>query len=167
MYQKKTVIIVAISMLFAGILLGAGIGFYVSIKASETIAMSAELIHGERTSFWSNRSYNAYLNEPPIVGIWGLEGMAEEFSKLLNDTIEYQLFFDKQTLYKDLLITHARLVKLYNKVGNKDKVSYHEKKALHYAELGYPSGELNDMNNILEFVEKIDIANKKHEEGKI
>lgn len=160
MYQKQTVIIVAITMLFAGILLGTGIGIYASIKTSEEIAQSAQLIHGERTSYWSSRSYNAYLNEPPVVGIWALEGMVEEFNKLLGDASDNQLFYDRQTLYKDLFIAHARLVKLHNKTGN-NKAMFHKEQAMHYAQLGYPSEKLNNIDNIINFVEKIDTAQKE------
>ena len=163
MYDKKTVIIVAITVLFAGILLGAGLGFYASNKASETLALSAELIHGKRSTSWSNRAFNVYMNGPVNLGIWALEGVAEEYELLLKDIIEYQLVYDKPTLYYDLMLTNARLAKLYNKTGNTDKVKFHEEKTLHYAQLAHPDNQqYKSLSNIMNAVEKIDEnANKQ------
>ena len=157
MYTKKTVIIVAISFLFAGILLGGGIGFYLSNKVSETIAFSAELVHGERSLGWSNRAFDAYMNGSADIGIWALEGVAKEYELLLKDEIEYQFIYDKPTLYADLMFTNARLAKLYKETGNVDKVKFHGEQTLHYAQLAYTNKEhYSSLSKIMESVEKLD-----------
>lgn len=117
-------------------------------------------------SYYSEFTYEAYLGEQPEIGIWALKRDISIFNTLLIHHKDYKDIYSEETLYGDLMFSHARLAKLYEKVGTQNMVNENIDKSLSYASLAYPEYKVDNKKKMLEIIDRQDrnIATSKNKE---
>ena len=101
-----------------------------------------------------NRAYRAYQHESSSVAIYAL---AENLDKLKQaEDIGETPFISKQILSIDLMLTHARLAKLYAETGQTNLSSQHIVEALDYAKSGGKFSEITNQAALMEMLAKFD-----------
>ena len=130
---------------------GAFIGWYTyAYKASENIQTYKSLQKDKYTFNLSNRTYQAYKEEDPIVAIWAL-----------TNFIEYLENREKSSLFTDYVFTtliqisHARLALTYKKLDNDEKYQYYINKSVAMANEKLDK-ELYTVEAMIDFVKSAD-----------
>ncbi len=168
MFKNKKYIITVTIVFTIGTLLGVIIGakyggafivlqqFNEMEKFQESKNELEEKGFAKCSAYYSEKSYEAYLQEKPVVGTWALNGEIDILNILLTDHKEYNDLFSEETLYADLMFTHARLSKLYEKLENQNLVNENIKKALSYSNLAYPEYKVENKQKLLEIIDRLD-----------
>jgi hypothetical protein len=154
--MNKKAWLFCIGSLIVGLVIGC---FAELIWAGGTIANTIACLEMTSVGEMENRAFQAYLHESAPVAIYALTQALnkEKEAEQLGGTP----FMSKQIISVDLLLTHARLAKLYAQTGQTNLSSQHFEEALNYAKT---EGKLQTITNqaaLLDFVAKIDKGVKK------
>ena len=99
------------------------------------------------------RAIQAYKHESVPVAIYAMTELLQR--QKAAEQIGETPFLSKQIMSVDLMLTHARLAKLYGEAGETNLSEQHFAEALHYAEAdGKPA--ITNRDTLMGFVEKID-----------
>ncbi len=168
MFKNKKYIITVAIVFVIGTLLGGFIGakyggafivlqrFNDMEKFQESKMDFEEKGFAKCSGYYTERSYEAYLQEKPETAIWALNGDIAILNILLTDHKEYNDLYSEKTLYADLMFSHARLSKLYEKIKNQNLVDENIKKAISYSNLAYPEYKVDNKGKLLEVIDRLD-----------
>jgi len=148
-----------ISFTFLGLVLGIIVGVIATVffivpdmVKSMFMLQEYEFIRNEDTAI------EAYLNEPPEIGIWALQNYINSINQALNDRglekahASFFLISPKNSLG----FAHARLALLYEKKGDELKKDEHTSKAFEYIK----SAAINSEEKLFQLVITLDENHK-------
>jgi hypothetical protein len=160
--MKKIIIFTVI-----GLLIGMGLGSVVTIaylghKLAKSMFMlqEVELIRSESDAI------EAYLNEPPEIGIWAFENFINAMNRVIKERRETagEEYFFLIVNHKDTLkYAHVRLALLYGKAGNDLKRKENLEKAFEYCDSVKIEEELLE-ERLIKAVTKLDSEYKSLDE---
>ncbi|MEI6195224.1 MAG: hypothetical protein WCS42_12935 [Verrucomicrobiota bacterium] len=101
----------------------------------------------------SKRAQNAYQHESRPVAIYALTELLDKQNA--TDHIGETAFMSKQIISIDLMLTHARLAKLYAEDGQTNLSEQHFNEAINCAKVGKKS-TITNRDTLMDFVTKID-----------
>jgi len=100
------------------------------------------------------KSFEAYENEQPEIGVWALENHLEFIQEL--DDIDYP---KEKELQLNSMLTHARLGRLWSKLGDTEKESREVQESLRIAEaIGPMFRNVRSKEALWEIVDKFDAS---------
>jgi hypothetical protein len=100
-----------------------------------------------------NRAYQAYQHESIPVAIYALSVSLDKMKEAAQ--IGETRLLSKEILATDLMLTHARLAKLYEQTGQSDVAAQHLNEALNYAKAGRQTW-ITNRDSLMNFVAKLD-----------
>jgi tetratricopeptide (TPR) repeat protein len=116
------------SLLFIlGIVLGSIVTYSVQLKKFQHSANLYQSIQQENRYKDFERCNRAYFQKSPEIAVWGLENYIDDTMSLLKTGGESGSDLVNNM---NLFIAHARLAKLYQKLGNQEKSEEHFRSAI-------------------------------------
>jgi hypothetical protein len=136
------------------LVLGLVVGyFYARASAGRVAANTFATLEFTELGESSERAMKAYQHDSVPVAIYALTEVLDR-QKAAEQTGETPLF-SKQILSIDLMLTHARLAKLYAEAGQTNLSAQHFDEALRYAKLD-SNLEITNQDELMGFLAKID-----------
>ena len=150
---KKT-----IAFTILGLVIGIGLGSIGSMAyLGHELAGGMFMLHDMELVRNEDSAIQAYLNEPPEVGIWALESYIKDMNRVIKERkVEHNKhFFVMIEPEPTLRFTHVRLALLYEKTGNDLKRKENFEKAFEYCDSMKIETELLE-EKLIEIVTKLD-----------
>lgn len=154
MSKNAAILFLSLGCLLSGLLVGVT-GTYLVLmphytKKGAQVFFTAEAYKlGEA----ANRSFQAYKHESKPVAIYALSEYLLAMKKA-QEIPENVRLVDDRGLYLDMMLTHARLARLYAQTGQTNLSAEHFSEALGCAKQGTPS--VTNQASLEQFVDRID-----------
>jgi|SRR5208282_1412001 len=138
----------------ACLLVGVAVGcFYTQARTGRVVANTFATLEFSDLGESSERAQNAYQHENAPVAIYALTEVLDK--QKAAERIGETAFISKQIISIDLMLTHARLAKLYAQVGQTNLSAQHIEEALDYARTDSKLA-ITNKDTLMDFVAKID-----------
>jgi hypothetical protein len=136
------------------LVVGLAVGyFYAQASAGRVVANKFASLEILDLGDSENRTFQAYQHETIPVAIYALTELLDKqkAAELIGETT----FMSKQIISIDLMLTHARLAKLYAEAGQTNLSERHFTEALNYAKADSKL-TITNRETLMDFVAKID-----------
>jgi len=150
-----------IGLVVLGLVIGCVFGIVLSMAyTGRTLATGMFMLQEKEIFKIGEAVEDAYYNEPNEVAVWALEN----YIKTLNNLKEERKPAKVKNPYfilspdPDLVLSHARLGKLYKQMGNTEKSHYNFEQTISYSKNAGPKG-LNAEDDCLKM---LDCFDKEH-----
>jgi hypothetical protein len=128
--------------------------FYAEDRANRAAANAYAALQILDLGQSSEHAWKAYQHESKPVAIYALTELLDK-----QQAVGETSFFSRQEISVDLILTHARLAKLYDDVGQTNLSALHITEALRYASAN-SNLAISNQDSLVDFVAKIDKGSK-------
>ena len=136
---------------FLGVLIAGGVAAWYEINQMNQVSNSLKLLKSGEYAAAYTRAMSAYRQEQPAIAIWELTHL------LQTEHDELELGIDRRASLTELMLTHARLAKLYQQQGQEAQAQTNAQQAISFMQqLPKPDTTVTNLPSLLARLQEFD-----------